>query len=236
MTRRIDSGSRKKLQDWEDLVLYSYDDADPNRVKKWIKPGDKVMGTLTIGFGHTGPDVLPGQRITIAEAHTLLTNDLDPCERAVDTLVKVPLNNSQFAALVIFTLNVGVRAFTNSTLLKRLNKGEYSAVPYELMRWNKTTINKKKVVSNGLISRRNKEIGLWSSADEVVAPSSTHAEPLKKPLVTKESITFGTGIVATLTAGGTTIYNGAGPIQYAIAVVILAAFGTGLYLFLKKRI
>lgn len=164
-----------------------------------------------------------------------MRQDLAPFEDAVDSLVKVPLSDNQFAALVSFCFNVGIGAFKGSTLLKRLNKGKYDAVPYELLKWTKTTVNGVKIDSQGLRNRRNKEIGLWGDAAHI-APSSLPAEPIKKPIVTKESVTWGAGIAATVTAGGTTIFDGAGPIQWALAGVILITFGIGAYLFLKKRL
>lgn len=240
MTRRIDSVSRKKLESWEDLVLYSYDDADPRREKKFIEHGDFVAGTLTIGFGHTGPGVKKGMRITEAEAHELLTKDLDPCERAVESLVKVPLTDGQFAALVIFTLNVGVGAFKSSTLLKRLNNGEYDAVPYELLKWTKTTIRGKKVKSEGLVNRRNKEIGLWASGQGSTAAPSV-VVPIKKPIITKESVAS-TVVAASGAAtavdrlGLVDMFSGNGPVQYALAGILVVCFAALAYWFLKKRV
>lgn len=244
MTRRINSASRSKLEAWEDCVLYAYDDADPGRVKKFIEHGDWVNGTLTIGFGHTGPDVKKGMRITQDEAHALLTLDLAPCEKAVDTLVKVHLNDCQFAALVIFCLNVGTgkKGFAGSTLLKRLNKGEYDAVPYELLKWTKTTINGKKVQSKGLVNRRNKEIGLWSAGPSTVAaPSSVSAQPIKKPIITKESVAS-TVVAASGAAtaadrlGLVDMFSGTGPVQYALAGILVVCFAALAYWFLKKRV
>jgi len=236
MTRRINSETENQLKEWEDLVLYAYDDADRTRPKRRIKVGDKVRGELTIGYGHTGPDVYPGMEITESQAITLLRKDLARFERAVDTSVKVPLHDCQFGALVSFAFNVGVEAFKGSTLLKRLNKGEYGAVPYELLKWVKDGPAGKKVTVQGLVNRRNKEIGMWAGGSNVAPASTTTPEPIKKPVLTKESVTWGAGVAATVTAGGSTIFDGAGPIQWVLAAVILIAFSIGAYLFLKKRI
>ena len=59
--------------------------------------------------------------------------------------------------------NIGFGKFAESTLLKKLNNGLYNEVPFELKRWNKTTIDGKKVVSRGLVNRRNAEIEIWNS-------------------------------------------------------------------------
>lgn len=235
MTRRINSASAAKLREWEEIVLYTYDDADTSLPKKRLLQGMKCRGTPTIGAGHTGKHATPGNEITMQQAIEIFRQDLEQYERAVDESVKVPLTDNQFGALVSFCFNVGIGAFKGSSLLKRLNKGEYDAVPYELLKWTKTTINGVKIDSKGLRNRRTKEIGLWGDSTHV-APSTMPAEPMKKPIVTKESVTWGAGIAATVTAGGTTIFDGAGPIQWALALVIVVTFGIGAYLFLQKRI
>ncbi len=88
----------------------------------------------TIGVGHTG-GVKPGDRITEAEAMDLLRKDLEWCEAAVN-LVKVPLEQHQFDALVSFVFNVGQGAFAASTMLRLLNAGKYAEVPAQFDRWH----------------------------------------------------------------------------------------------------
>ena len=68
-----------KIEEWEGVVLYAYDDA----TGKAVEPGDKVHGTLTIGVGHVGPDVKPGLTITRAQADVLLQRDLQRFDQAV---------------------------------------------------------------------------------------------------------------------------------------------------------
>jgi lysozyme len=63
--------------------------------------------------------------------------DLRRFENAVNGSVAVSLEQNQFDALVSFSFNVGVGAFTGSTLLKKLNAGSYDDVPGELMKWTK---------------------------------------------------------------------------------------------------
>ena len=81
-------------------------------------------GVLTIGWGHTGPDVYAGMTITQAQAETYLTNDLQKFVNCVGSYLKVSLNPNQVGALVSFTFNLGCGAFQSSTLLRRLNAGE----------------------------------------------------------------------------------------------------------------
>lgn len=94
----------------------------------------------------------------------MLAADLAKAEEAVDQSVKHLLTDNQFGALVSFAFNAGVSAFRSSTLLRLLNAGDYTSVPNQLKRWNKGTVNGKKVVLKGLTNRRAKEIALWSEA------------------------------------------------------------------------
>jgi lysozyme len=120
-------------------------------------------GVLTIGYGHTGPDVKPGQHIEGQKAEILLRKDLQRFEDAVSKYVKVPLNQHQFDALVSFAFNVGEGALADSTLLKRLNAKEdpNTVAKEELIRWNKGDGGK---VLEGLTRRRAAEIELFCQA------------------------------------------------------------------------
>jgi lysozyme len=166
------------IKQWESFVAYAYDDADGSRPPKpidWTQ-GVTWRGTLTIGYGHTGPDVRPGLRIDQAQAEALLRQDLAPCCAAVEAVVSVPLSDNQFGAMVSFAFNAGTGALASSTLLKRLNAGDYAAVPAELMRWTKTTIDGRLVVSPGLANRRAAEAGLWARGS-FVAGAGVDAAP-----------------------------------------------------------
>lgn len=112
---------------------------------------------LTIGYGTT-KNVSKGQVITESQAVDLLKRDLVEFEKTVNDSVKVPLTQNQFDALVTFVYNIGSGAFKTSTLLKKLNNGEYSAVPSELEKWNKGGGK----VLEGLVKRRKAEADLWS--------------------------------------------------------------------------
>lgn len=117
-------------------------------------------GVLTIGYGHTGPDVTPDSRIQESHAEVLLKQDLKKFETAILKLVEIPLNQNQFDALVSFCFNIGSGAFASSTLLKRLNAGENAnnVIKEELPRWNKGDNNQ---VLLGLTRRRSAEIELF---------------------------------------------------------------------------
>jgi lysozyme len=88
----------------------------------------------TIGYGHT-KTAKPGLRITLSQAEALLKQDLIGFEKYVNNAVKVPLNQNQYDALVSFTFNVGTGAFFKSSLLRKLNIGDYSGAANEFPRW-----------------------------------------------------------------------------------------------------
>lgn len=121
---------------------------------------------LTIGYGHTGRDVFPGQKITEEKAGTLLHEDLLMFEKGVyNVLEGIALNSDRFSALVSFAYNMGLGALSSSTLLRKIKSGDMSAVPVQLMRWCYAGNSGKKFVLPGLVKRRNAEANLWNSED-----------------------------------------------------------------------
>ncbi len=118
----------------------------------------------TIGFGTTvypnGKRVqLTDSAISRAKAVEYLAHDLAHCEADVSAHVKVPLTQGQFDALVSFVYNLGDPALESSTLLARLNAGNYAAAAEEFPRWNK---QKGKVLA-GLVRRRAGEKAMFLS-------------------------------------------------------------------------
>lgn len=114
-------------------------------------------GVWTIGYGHT-ENVHEGDIISSAQAEALLVKELKEYENYVRKLVKVPLFQYQFDALVSWTYNLGPTNLKNSTMLILLNKGRYDLIPNEMRRWNK--VNGK--VVEGLVIRRDKEARLFA--------------------------------------------------------------------------
>lgn len=114
----------------------------------------------TIGYGHYGPSVKAGQRITKATARKLLRGDLATAAAAVRADVKVHLNQAEFDALTSFTFNDGVGALSTSTLLADLNRHDRKDVPSELMRW---VHDSSGAVSPGLVRRRRAEARLFQT-------------------------------------------------------------------------
>lgn len=124
-------------------------------------PGSADGQPWTIGWGHTGKEVVKGLEWTQEQADAALIKDTEKFERIVDSLVKVSLNQNQFDALVCFVYNVGEGNFKTSTLLKELNAGNYLGAAAQLLRWNKN--NGKTML--GLARRRLAEKYLFEGND-----------------------------------------------------------------------
>jgi lysozyme len=145
------------IESFEGLILGAYDDANDHIVH----PGQQVHGTLTIGYGHTSaagpPRVYVGQTITDDEANAILAADLASVELEVTHLVKVPLNQNQFDALVSFQFNTGWLAHPNCSLLRALNGGNYNLGAADFMLYD---MAQGKVLA-GLVRRRAAEKALF---------------------------------------------------------------------------
>ena len=180
-----------------------------------------VGGVWTIGYGHTAT-ARPGQTITEAEAEALLRSDLAQAERTVSNLTTVDLSDGQFGALVSFVYNVGAGAFRQSTLLKKLNAGNYDAVPAELARWNKV---KGKVV-RGLVNRRAAEAGLWARDAHVAGNMVEAATPrgsVAPVAVGGAGAVAGAGILATAGEHASPILAAISGLDWKLAAVLAVA-------------
>ncbi len=121
------------------------------------------VGVWTIGYGWTQPvdgtPIRAGMTIKQEAAERLLKTGLVSYESDVSRLVKVGLSQGQFDALVSFTYNLGARSLSTSTLLRKLNAGDYAGAADEFLRWNKAGGK----VLNGLTRRREAERALFLS-------------------------------------------------------------------------
>ena len=126
------------------------------RLKAYFCPAN----ILTIGFGHTGPDVTEGKVITRDEAEGLLVQDLRRFEQAVEQYCPVTTDN-QFAALVSFAYNLGPDSLRTSTLRRMHNEGHYADAALQFARWVKA--NGKTLP--GLVKRRAAEATLYGRPD-----------------------------------------------------------------------
>ncbi|CAM6546661.1 Lysozyme [Enterobacter intestinihominis] len=121
------------------------------------------VGVWTIGYGWTQPvdgkPIRAGMTIKQETAERLLKTGLVRYESDVSRLVKVGMTQGQFDALVSFTYNLGARSLSTSTLLRKLNTGDYAGAADEFLRWNKAGGK----VLNGLTRRREAERALFLS-------------------------------------------------------------------------
>ncbi|MGA2277817.1 MAG: lysozyme [Terracidiphilus sp.] len=123
-----------------------------------------VAGLPTIGYGHRllHPESFPNG-IDEPQAANLLACDLRDAEQAVQRLVKVPLTQGQYDALVDFCFNLGAGKLASSTLLKLLNAGRYDDAVEQLLRWDHAAGQEVAALK----ARRSAEASLWRSAPAV---------------------------------------------------------------------
>lgn len=124
---------------------------------------DDGVGVWTIGFGTikypNGVRVKRGDSCTLEQAKSYMKYDLIEFEHTVNSLVKVPLNQNQFDALVSLTYNIGSGAFKSSTLLKKLNLSDCKGAADQFDVW----VNAGGKRMQGLANRRAKEKSLFFS-------------------------------------------------------------------------
>jgi lysozyme len=152
---KTSQNGRDLIESFEGLILQSYDDYNDHIVHI----GDTVHGTLTIGYGHTNaagpPRISIGDVFTKDQADAVLSDDLHKVEDQVSSLVKVPLNQNQFDALVSFEYNTG--ALGHSSALTLLNESKYSEAADHLLLYNQAGGR----VLAGLVRRRQAEQKLF---------------------------------------------------------------------------
>lgn len=124
---------------------------------KYIAFGKKPIGNPTIGIGHLiiQKELYPyyPQALTTKQVYELFKKDLLRYEKAINSHVKVMINQNQFDALVSFCFNIGINGFIGSTALRLLNKQDYYGCSNALLMWK----------NPGLLIRRSKEKKLFLS-------------------------------------------------------------------------
>lgn len=144
----LSDNGMKLLEQFEGLRLEAYLDS---------------AGIATIGWGSikypNGNKVKLGDKTTKAQAKEYKLHDLKEFESTVNTSVTVPLSQNQYDALVSLSYNIGSGAFKNSTLLKKLNSGDYKGAAEQFLAWINS--NGKRV--QGLENRRKSEMKLFNS-------------------------------------------------------------------------
>jgi lysozyme len=147
VTMQVSPNGIALTESMEGLSLTSYPD-----------PGSGAE-PWTVGYGHTGQDVMPGMTITQAQAQAFLQEDLARAAQAVNGLVHVVLNQNQFDALCDFVFNVGAGNFRSSTLLRLLNAGNYAGAANQFAVWNLSGGH----ILPGLVARRAAETALFNT-------------------------------------------------------------------------
>ncbi|GCD28302.1 lysozyme [Klebsiella pneumoniae] len=111
----------------------------------------------TIGYGWTGKvdgkPIRPGMKIDDATADRLLRTGVVSFDQAVSKMLKVTVTQNQYDALVSLAYNIGTRALSTSTLMKKLNAGDVKGAADEFLRWNRSGGK----VMTGLANRRKAE-------------------------------------------------------------------------------
>lgn len=95
-------------------------------------PGD----VPTIGFGTTD-GVKLGDKTTPTKAMARALQDIGKFEGALKACVRVPLSQNEYDAYVSLSYNIGTTAFCNSTLVKKLNAGDYAGACEQILNWDK---------------------------------------------------------------------------------------------------
>lgn len=167
---KTSQAGRQLIERYEGLFLQAYDDANDHIVA----PGGQVHGTITIGYGHTSaagaPSVYAGQSITKMQADDILASDLRAVEADVNRLVKVPLTQNQYDALVSFQFNTG--SLGRSSLLKSLNQGDYKGAANGFMLYTKGRVGGQLVPMAGLTRRRTEEKAIFLKQSSTPAHSA----------------------------------------------------------------
>jgi lysozyme len=112
-----------------------------------------VRGVWTIGYGHTGPEVVEGLTCTQQQADEWLQSDIQWAANVVNNLVTTQLTQDEFNATVDFVFNAGSGNFASSTLLKDLNAGDLAAAATQFDLWDHAGGQ----VIAGLLRRREAE-------------------------------------------------------------------------------
>lgn len=128
-------------------------------------------GVPTIGWGtiqyENGKKVQKGDVIDQARADELLKWEVGEKVDAVRKLVKVPLTDDQFSALVSFAYNVGLGNLGSSTLIKKLNAGDHAGAADEFRKWTRANGQ----ILRGLVRRRESERNLFLGRTPFIVPA-----------------------------------------------------------------
>lgn len=160
---RLSSKGVKFVQSFEGLFLSAYKDP---------------IGVVTIGWGHTNhhlPHFTMGETWTREKCLEVFKADMRLFEDEVKKQVRVQLTQGQFDALVSFTYNCGGGNLAKSSLLRKLNSGDYEGAAQQFQYWNKAGGR----VLNGLTRRRLAEALMFR--DTTLKPEPVSVDEVDSP-------------------------------------------------------
>lgn len=206
-------------------------------------------GVPTIGWGHTGPeitaaDVRTQRTITQATAELLLQHDLAEFEPSVMRACTLAPNENQLSAMVCLAFNIGLGAFRKSSVLKAHNRGDTQAASRAFGLWNKATVDGKKVILPGLVSRRAAEASLYLEPIESIggAPSMEMPQAVEPEKPMSESSIVRSGSVAAVASGLAVVSEAARQVaairdalgQWLPYVVLVVALGAAVWVVVER--
>lgn len=206
------------IKKWEELRLEAYKPT----------PND----TWTIGWGHT-KGVYQGMKINKPTAQEYFEQDVAWSVNAVNKLVKVGLSQNQFDALVSLVFNIGETNFRKSTLLRKLNAGDYEGAAEEFPRW----VYQKGEVLRGLVRRRAEEMEIFLEPDSKEPaknfPAENGSNGILKPLAKSKEVISGSVAAATGLLGAV---SGLSPElqEKALMGLCVALVGFGAYIIYNR--
>lgn len=203
--RQMTSKGRDFIEREEGLRLEAYDDA----TGRPVPPGGQVRGVLTIGIGHTGPDVVPGMRITREQAYELFDKDNDWAERVVEENMVGPKpdfrrpNDNEFDACVSLAFNIGAAGFAGSSVVRNWKKGLWKEAGDAFALWNRDKFG----VNNVLVGRRAREMAVFFTPVTQTLDVAARVQPKLMPQAVEApaGATKSPTVIAATVQTGTTI-------------------------------
>lgn len=175
--RQMTVKGRAFIEREEGLRLAAYDDA----TGRPVPVGGHVQGVLTIGIGHTGPDVVPGMKITREQADALFDHDNDWAEKAVETHMVGPNgelpNDNQFDAASSLVFNIGATQFAKSTIVRNWKKGLWRQAGEAFALYNRDKFG----VNDVLVGRRAREMAVFFTPVEKPFDVEARVNPTPMP-------------------------------------------------------
>lgn len=202
-----------------------------------------AVGVWTVGYGHTSmagsPSVAAATRVTRARAEAILDRDLERFCGEVASLIRTPLNDNQFSALVCFAFNVGVGNFRKSSVLAAVNGGDLASVPRRLALWVKAGGR----MLPGLVKRRAAEAALFMAAEEGEDAAPVNTRRPVEPIVGKDFKSSSTNIAAVISAAGAAVTSATGRLEewlgddrgYAVGLIaVVMIFAAALWIIRER--